>query len=65
MIDIKYVEIQSKRQRHRSQDDYEIRFHKFSVARLHLYQGISARITPECGLSQIVKDDKFISQSVK
>ena len=42
-----------------------IRFPKFSIVRLHLYQGISARITPECSLAKIVKDDTFISQSVK
>ena len=44
--------ILSKHQRHRSQDDYMIRSPKFDIIRLHLYQGISARITPECGLTK-------------
>ena len=59
------MEIQSKHQRHVSQDNYMIRFPKSDLARLHIYQGISARITPECGLAKIVKDDTFICQSVK
>ena len=65
MILDRYVEIQSKHQRHVIQDNYVIRFPKFDLARLHLYQGISARITPKCSLVKIAKDDMFVSQSVK
>ena len=46
----RYVGISSKHQRHTSQDDYTIRFPKFDIVRLHLYQGISAKITPKCDL---------------
>ncbi len=53
-------------QRQIGQDDYAIRFPKFNIARLHLYQGISARLILECSfVKTIVKDDTFISQSVK
>ena len=46
------MEIQSKHQRHISQDDYAIRFPNFSIARLHLYQGIGAMITPKCSIAK-------------
>ena len=59
------VEIQSKHQRHVSQDGYVSRFPKFNIERLHLYQGISTRITTECGHTKKDKDDTIVSQSVK
>ena len=37
-----------------------MRFPKFSIVRLHPYQGISAKITPKCSLAKIVKDDTFV-----
>ena len=30
-----------------------VRFFEFSIARLHLYQGISAKITLECSLEKL------------
>ena len=32
-----------------------VRFSKFSIARLHLYQEINAKITPKCSLAKIDK----------
>ena len=58
MIDIRQVcGNPIKHQRHVSQDNYVIRFPKFDLARLHLYQRISAKLTPKCGL---VKQSRMI-----